>query len=155
MTNFTQIAKNFKLLNPGRLDSWYGPYSSTSVANSAVPTGIRRNKIVGIVTVGGTVDYWWKNGTTNSSLVPYIEPSTDVFEYKGVYDATTGLPVLTDGAGELGWLYDVTGSGTHDFGSGDIILNQGDQLRHDGTKWNKIEATSPEAPSSSEEFFTV
>ena len=154
MTNFTEIAKNFRLLNPGRLDSWYGPYSSLINANNTVPVGIRRNKIVGIVTPSGTVDYWWKNGTTNASLVPYIEPNVSVFIYKGVYNATTGLPVLTDATGEVGWLYDVIGAGIHDFGSGPISLKQGDQLRHDGTKWNKIENLQ-QAPSSSEEFATL
>ncbi len=152
MTNFTQIAKNFKLLNPGRLDSWYGPYNSILDANNNVPSGIRRNKIVGILTVDGTVDYWWKNSTLNSSLVKYVSPDVFIFDYKGVYDASTGIPILTDSTGELGWLYDVTGMGVNDFGSGNISLNQGDQLRHDGIRWNKIEAITSVAPSSSQEF---
>jgi hypothetical protein len=68
----TEIAKSFKLLNPGPLDAWYGPYDSIALANQAVPSAIRLNKKVGINTDNGVVEYWWKDGVLDNDLVEVL-----------------------------------------------------------------------------------
>ncbi|MGN7203940.1 hypothetical protein ACTHQF_06670 [Pedobacter sp. SAFR-022] len=70
MANSTSIAKSFKLLNPGNLDGWYGPYESISLANAGVPAVIRLHKKVGINTTSGLVEYWWNGGNGDGNLVP-------------------------------------------------------------------------------------
>lgn len=67
-------------------------------------------------------------------------PSGALFN-KGVYNASTNSPVLTNASGQNGWLYVVTGVGSRNFGSGALDLNPGDQLIHDGTAYQKIDNT--------------
>ena len=75
----TEISKNFKQLNPGPLSEWYGPYPDLLSACYAIPNveglyegvmvNFRKDKVVGITTPEGTVDYWWPKLFTNAGLV--------------------------------------------------------------------------------------
>lgn len=48
----------------------YGPYTSTTAACTAIPSAIRAKGLtVGITTIEGVVEYWFKNGITDSDLV--------------------------------------------------------------------------------------
>ncbi|WP_343524383.1 SGNH/GDSL hydrolase family protein [Pedobacter sp.] len=72
----TEIAKGFKKLNPGPLDEWYGPYANTTAACTAIPNivvegvNFRMGKTVGIITIDGIVEYYWKEIFTDAGLVP-------------------------------------------------------------------------------------
>ena len=69
MAEANEISKQQKLMNPGNLDAWYGPYNSAELAIAAVPVSIRPGKTVGINITGGIEERWWKNGV---DLVPKI-----------------------------------------------------------------------------------
>lgn len=60
--------------------------------------------------------------------------------YKGVWNANTNSPSLADNTGEAGWWYRVTVGGTVDLGSGNITFEEGDDVSHNGTIWERIPA---------------
>ena len=52
------------------LNYLYGPYDSVSAATTTVTSGVRAKGLtVGINTVDGIVEYWFKNGITDVDLV--------------------------------------------------------------------------------------
>lgn len=57
--------------------------------------------------------------------------------YKGLWDASTNTPFLTNGVGEDGDYYEVSVAGTVDFGDGDIIFAVGDVVAYSYGKWKK------------------
>lgn len=69
-----EVSERIKLMNPGSLDEWYGPYASISAANSAVPASVRSGKVVLI----GNVEYWWINNTSDPGLVPKSSGAVDL-----------------------------------------------------------------------------
>ena len=61
------------------IDKKYGAYASTTEANSEVGATLRyRGLTVGITGSGYLVEYWWKDGTTDSDLV-VKQPSGEIF----------------------------------------------------------------------------
>ena len=59
--------------------------------------------------------------------------------YKGLYTLATNTPPITDATGEAGWQYTVVGVGTTNFGlNGDLYLQDGDLLIHNGTHYDLI-----------------
>jgi len=64
-----EVSQRIKLMNPGNLDEWYGPYTSTANANLAVPASVRSGKTVAVSTSAGIVEYWWRNGSLDVDLV--------------------------------------------------------------------------------------
>jgi hypothetical protein len=59
--------------------------------------------------------------------------------YKGAWDASTNTPNIADGSGVNGDYYLVSVAGTQDLGSGSIDFTSGDDVRYNGTIWQKIE----------------
>jgi hypothetical protein len=59
--------------------------------------------------------------------------------YKGAWDASTNTPNIADGSGVNGDYYLVSIAGTQDLGSGSIDFTSGDDVRYNGTIWQKIE----------------
>lgn len=57
--------------------------------------------------------------------------------YKGLWDASTNIPFLTNGTGEDGDYYEVSVGGTVNFGDGDIIFVAGDIVAYSRGKWQK------------------
>lgn len=57
--------------------------------------------------------------------------------YKGLWDASTNTPFLTNGTGEDGDYYEVSVGGTVNFGDGDIIFVAGDTVAYSRGKWQK------------------
>jgi len=59
--------------------------------------------------------------------------------YKGLYTLATNTPPITDATGQAGWQYTVVGVGTTNFGlNGDLYLQDGDLLIHNGTHYDLI-----------------
>lgn len=88
-----------KLLNPGPVDHWYGPYADTAAANTAVPAVVREKKTVLV----GTVEYWWRDGTADEDLIPKVaETEGGVNHWRGAYDPSSGAPPEEGGSGEEG-----------------------------------------------------
>lgn len=69
-----EVSERVKLMNPGNLDFWYGPYASVNAANLAVPQSVREGKTVCIM----SVEYWWRFGINNSDLVPKNSGNADL-----------------------------------------------------------------------------
>ncbi|MGY4385632.1 hypothetical protein ACVWYN_002678 [Pedobacter sp. UYP24] len=82
----TANSKNFKMVNPGPLDAWMGPYESVDAANTAIPNVVidvdgtpknfREGKFA-IVLIGAVrILHWWDQDYTNSGLKPIINGIT-------------------------------------------------------------------------------
>jgi len=79
------LSSQVKIVNPvANIDSMYGPYGSTGDAcnqTTGVPTSLRANgRTVGITTVNGVVEYWWKNGTADSNLVIKVDTTAPTLQ---------------------------------------------------------------------------
>lgn len=75
MTNYIPTPKNFKLLNPGSLDGWFGPYADVAAACLAIPNttvdglSFRLGKVAGITTTDGVIDYHWPIDFSDAGLI--------------------------------------------------------------------------------------
>lgn len=75
----TETSKSIKLMNPGPLDAWMGPYESVAAANAAIPNlvlegkNLRVAKFPLIGTDDSYVIYCWQGGFANSNLTPLLK----------------------------------------------------------------------------------
>lgn len=69
--------------------------------------------------------------------VAYANLPASLMIYKGVWDASTNTPTLSDGSGVNGWVYRVHPGGTVNFGSGNITFLSGDYVIYNGSVWQK------------------
>lgn len=69
--------------------------------------------------------------------VAYANLPAALMIYKGVWDASSNTPTLTDGTGVNGWVYRVHPGGTVNFGSGSITFSSGDYVIYNGSVWQK------------------
>jgi len=85
-------------------------------------------------------------GTGSSRLVGagdlVINANISGMQYKGTWDASTNTPTLSDATGNDGEFYRVTVSGTQNLGSGNISFTVGDDVIHDGSKWQRAPSGS-------------
>jgi hypothetical protein len=70
MSNFS-LANRIEVVNPAaNIDATYGPYVDVAAANAAIVEGLReKGRTVAILIAGSAVEYWWKDGVTDSDLV--------------------------------------------------------------------------------------
>lgn len=74
--------------------------------------------------------------------VPIAQLPSSLFEYKGVYNATTNTPTLVDGTGDAGDVYRVTVAGSQNLGSGSIAFAVGDYaIYNTAGVWEKSDTT--------------
>ena len=67
---------NINIETGKHLDNKYGPYADLATAKSSIPEFKRaRGLTVGIINGGSLVEYWFKDGTTDSDLVLKINTS--------------------------------------------------------------------------------
>jgi hypothetical protein len=90
-----------------------------------------------ILRTNGT-DFFWANETVVAGQVIF----------KGDWSAANppggGTPTLSDATGQAGWQYIVNAAGTQNLGSGNITFAVGDLVIHDGTRYVKIDGTTPQ-----------
>ena len=91
------------------------------------------DKFLKVTNVAGTYVMSWETPPTVTGAVIY----------KGAYNVVTNTPPITDGVGagatgQAGWEYTVVGVGTTNFGSGNLSLQDGDLLIHNGTHYDQI-----------------
>ena len=87
------------------------------------------DKFLKVTNVGGNYVMSWETPPTIEGAVIY----------KGLYTLATNTPPITDATGEAGWQYTVVGVGTTNFGlNGDLYLQDGDLLIHNGTHYDLI-----------------
>ena len=63
---------------------------------------------------------------------------TGAVVYKGLWNAATNQPPVSDASGSAGWQYTVVGSATVDLGNGSISVQDGDLLIHNGAHYDLI-----------------
>jgi hypothetical protein len=97
----------------------------TQQTTAAIPLGYM-GAANGVATLGA-----------DSKVIPSQLPAGAVF-FKGIWDASTNTPFLTDGVGTAGWEYQCTVSGTVDFGAGPIAFISGDFVIYNGSQWQRI-----------------
>jgi len=85
--------------------------------------------------------------TVSSSTTLYSSAKVDALvsgslQYKGAWDASTNTPTLSDATGSQNDFYKVSVGGTQDLGSGSIVFEVGDDVIHNGTKWEAFGSTN-------------
>lgn len=73
--------------------------------------------------------------------IPFTYLPASLMIYKGMWNATTNTPTLSDATGVVGWVYKVNVGGTINLGSGNITFVVADFLIHNGTKWERSAGT--------------
>ena len=80
------------------------------------------------------------DGKLVASQIPTSLSGAIVF--KGIWNATTNIPILADGVGINGWQYAVSTGGTQNLGSGNITFVAGDYIIYNGTIWQRIPSST-------------
>lgn len=74
--------------------------------------------------------------------IPSSQLPSPVFEFKGLWNASTNTPTLADGIGDAGDVYKVSVAGTQNLGSGPISFSVGDEVYYDGSVYEKLGSSS-------------
>jgi hypothetical protein len=101
-----QLPFGIQPVNPVPVDSWSGPFESLTLAgavsdaNASIPESIRYQSMEVRIIVGGTsYKYWYKNGVSDSDLVPFSSGEAQPagsngqvqFNLSGSFGASSGL----------------------------------------------------------------
>lgn len=106
--------------------------------NDAIATYVNKNQIGAQTTENATgVCPLDENG-----LIPVNRLPTESLVFKGLWDASTNEPVLSDATGMKGDFYICSTAGTQNLGSGDITFSENDTVIHDGTIWHRVASSS-------------
>lgn len=106
--------------------------------NDAIATYVNKNQIGAQTTAEATgVCPLDENG-----LIPVNRLPTESLVFKGLWDASTNEPVLSDATGMKGDFYICSAAGTQNLGSGEITFSENDTVIHDGTIWHRVASSS-------------
>lgn len=106
--------------------------------NDAIATYVNKNQIGAQTTAEATgVCPLDENG-----LIPVNRLPTESLVFKGLWDASTNEPVLSDATGMKGDFYICSVAGTQNLGSGEITFSENDTVIHDGTIWHRVASSS-------------
>lgn len=106
--------------------------------NDAIATYVNKNQIGAQTTSGATgVCPLDENG-----LIPVNRLPTESLVFKGLWNASTNKPVLSNSTGMKGDFYICSVAGTQNLGSGDITFSENDTVIHDGTVWHRVASSS-------------
>lgn len=106
--------------------------------NDAIATYVNKNQIGAQTTENATgVCPLDENG-----LIPVNRLPTESLVFKGLWDASTNEPVLSDATGMKGDFYICSTAGTQNLGSGEITFSENDTVIHDGTVWHRVASSS-------------
>lgn len=106
--------------------------------NDAIATYVNKNQIGAQTTESATgVCPLDENG-----LIPVNRLPTESLVFKGLWNAETNEPVLSDATGMKGDFYICSTAGTQNLGSGDITFSENDTVIHDGTIWHRVASSS-------------
>lgn len=106
--------------------------------NDAIATYVNKNQIGAQTTAEATgVCPLDENG-----LIPVNRLPTESLVFKGLWNASTNEPVLSDATGMKGDFYICSVAGTQNLGSGDITFSENDTVIHDGTVWHRVASSS-------------
>lgn len=84
------------------------------------------------------------SGVALGDIIQDLQSSAGVLDYKGVWNATTNVPELSNsgGGGEQNDFYIINVAGTTEI-DGEDDWKIGDWIVNNGTQWNKIDNTEP------------
>lgn len=106
--------------------------------NDAIATYVNKNQIGAQTTASATgVCPLDENG-----LIPVNRLPTESLVFKGLWNASTNEPVLSDAIGMKGDFYICSTAGTQNLGSGKITFSENDTVIHDGTIWHRVASSS-------------
>lgn len=106
--------------------------------NDAIATYVNKNQIGAQTTAEATgVCPLDENG-----LIPVNRLPTESLVFKGLWNASTNEPALSDATGMKGDFYICSAAGTQNLGSGDITFSENDTVIHDGTIWHRVASSS-------------
>ena len=77
-----------------------------------------------------------------NGLIPVNRLPTESLVFKGLWNAETNEPVLSDSTGMKGDFYICSTAGTQNLGSGEITFSENDTVIHDGTIWHRVASSS-------------
>lgn len=77
-----------------------------------------------------------------NGLIPVNRLPTESLVFKGLWNASTNEPVLSDVTGMKGDFYICSTPGTQNLGSGEITFSENDTVIHDGTIWHRVASSS-------------
>jgi hypothetical protein len=109
----------------------------TIAERDAIPTN-RRWEGLQCYVLSEATTYELKGGIDNTYWSVYGGTDTLATHYRGEYDANTGLPAISDGTGVIGDEYIIVGAASPtnvDFGSGDILVQNGDIILYNGSEY--------------------
>ena len=106
--------------------------------NDAIATYVNKNQIGAQTTAEATgVCPLDENG-----LIPVNRLPTESLVFKGLWDASTNSPHLSNSTGTKGDFYICSVAGTQNLGSGNITFSENDTVIHDGTIWHRVASSS-------------
>ena len=106
--------------------------------NDAIATYVNKNQIGAQTTASATgVCPLDENG-----LIPVNRLPTESLVFKGLWDASTNSPRLSNSTGTKGDFYICSVAGTQNLGSGNITFSENDTVIHDGTIWHRVASSS-------------
>ncbi|MEE1126038.1 MAG: hypothetical protein U0L18_08935 [Acutalibacteraceae bacterium] len=106
--------------------------------NDAIATYVNKNQIGAQTTSSATgVCPLDENG-----LIPVNRLPTESLVFKGLWNASTNSPRLSNSTGTKGDFYICSVAGTQNLGSGNITFSENDTVIHDGTVWHRVASSS-------------
>lgn len=106
--------------------------------NDAIATYVNKNQIGAQTTSSATgVCPLDENG-----LIPVNRLPTESLVFKGLWNASTNSPHLSNSTGTKGDFYICSVAGTQNLGSGNITFSENDTVIHDGTVWRRVASSS-------------
>lgn len=106
--------------------------------NDAIATYVNKNQIGAQTTSEATgVCPLDENG-----LIPVNRLPTESLVFKGLWNASTNSPHLSNSTGTKGDFYLCSVAGTQNLGSGNITFSENDTVIHDGTIWHRVASSS-------------
>lgn len=106
--------------------------------NDAIATYVNKNQIGAQTTENATgVCPLDENG-----LIPVNRLPTESLVFKGLWNASTNKPVLSNGTGTKGDFYICSVAGTQNLGSGSIEFSVNDTVIYDGDIWHRVASSS-------------
>lgn len=106
--------------------------------NDAIATYVNKNQI-GAQTTASAIGIC---PLDENGLIPVNRLPTESLVFKGLWNAETNEPVLSDATGMKGDFYICSVAGTQNLGSGDITFSENDTVIHDGTIWHRVASSS-------------
>jgi hypothetical protein len=108
-------------------------YDNSRLTYFPAQTSGTADKFLKVTNVAGNYVMSWETPPTVTGAVIY----------KGTYNVVTNTPGIADTTGQAGWEYTVVGLGTvgigtTNFGSGNLYLQDGDLLIHNGSHYDQI-----------------